>query len=48
MVAETANGCLVLHSRKNDRREAQPRAEELEKTFLRALLLGVSGELLPS
>jgi hypothetical protein len=43
-VAETANGCLVLHRAGTIAERQKPRAEELEKTF-QALLQSVSGEL---
>jgi hypothetical protein len=43
-VAETANGCVVLHPAGTIAERQKPRAEELEKTF-HALLLSASGEL---
>jgi hypothetical protein len=43
-VAETANGCLVLHRAGTNAERQKPRAEELEKTF-DALLQSASGEL---
>jgi hypothetical protein len=43
-VAETANGCLVLHRAGTIAERQKPRAEELEKTF-HALLFSASGEL---
>src|SRR5215471_5995129 len=44
LVAETANGCLVLHRTGTIAERHKPRAEELEKTF-HALLRSASGEL---
>jgi hypothetical protein len=47
-VAETANGCLVLHIAGTICREAHNRKlKDLEKLF-HALLLSASGELLPA
>ena len=43
-MAETANGCLVLHRAGTIAERQKPRAEELEKTF-HALLQSASGEL---
>ena len=43
-MAETANGCLVLHRTGTIAERHKPRAEELEKTF-HALLRSASGEL---
>ena len=43
-MAETANGCLVLHRAGTIAERQKPRAEELEKTF-HARLLSASGEL---
>ena len=43
-MAETANGCLVLHRAGTIAERRKPRAEELEKTF-HARLLSASGEL---
>jgi hypothetical protein len=44
LVAETANGCLVLHRAGTIAERQKPRVEELEKTF-HALLQSASGEL---
>jgi hypothetical protein len=46
MVAETANGCLVLHNARTIA-ERHNRAPKNLKRFLYALLLSASGELLP-
>jgi len=46
MVAETANGCLVLHNARTIA-ERHNRAPNNLKTLLYALLLSASGELLP-
>ena len=46
MVAETANGCLVLHNARTIA-ERHHRAPKNLKRFLYALLLSASGELLP-
>ena len=43
-MAETANGCLVLHRAGTIAERQKPRAEELEKTF-HAFLQSASGEL---
>ncbi len=43
-MAETANGCLVLHRAGTIAERRKLRAEELEKTF-HALLQSASGEL---
>jgi hypothetical protein len=47
MVAETANGCLVLHNARTIA-ERHNRAPKNLKRLLYALLLSASGELLPS
>jgi hypothetical protein len=46
MVAETANGCLVLHNARTIA-ERHNRAPKNLKRLLYALLLSASGELLP-
>jgi hypothetical protein len=46
MVAETANGCLVLHNARTIA-ERHNRAPKNSKRLLYALLLSASGELLP-
>ena len=46
MVAETANGCLVLHIARTIAERHNRKSENL-KRLLCALLLSVSGELLP-
>jgi hypothetical protein len=46
-MAETANGCLVLHNARTNAERHNRGAKNLKK-LLYALLLSVLGELLPS